>query len=109
MAKKKATKKVTLTPRVAKEVKNSDTEILLLGPPVQKLGVYPKANQATLNFPTDTWGCCSKVKKEMIAVASRCAGHPDKMKLLRATLDELMAHINDKDADETQRRARHAT
>ncbi len=63
-----------------------------------------KANATNLKWPTDKWGLCSPVKKALISCIGRSAGHPDKMKLLRAVLKEAMAHLEarDKQANEAQ-------
>ena len=56
-----------------------------------------KANINLLKWPSDRWGCCRVFKRAILAAASRCAGHPEKMKILGATLQEGINHINAKD------------
>ena len=44
------------------------------------------ANPAFINFPVDTWGFTSKMRKETVAAAMRVKGSEDKMKVFRETM-----------------------
>jgi len=50
-------------------------------------------NPALLEFPTDTWGFTSGVRKEVLKAASSVRGQDDKHLLLIGTLQVLLAHI----------------
>ena len=61
-----------------------------------------KANLNKLKWPTDKWGCCKELKEALLSSIARCAGHPDKMKVLEAVLKEANLHKEAKDAEATK-------
>lgn len=85
-AKKTVTKKVTAKPKA--EAPQIDMS---------------KANSANLVWPTDIWGVTRGLKKELTKVISRCAGHPDKMKMLDELLAEAEKYRLARDAETTAR------
>jgi len=65
------------------------------------------ANPADLQFPTDTWGFTSDIKKAVLRAASTIRGQDDKHNLMLQTLSVLAAHIvarKPKDAEFAQKR-----
>lgn len=71
--------------------------------PKEKVIDLKKSNASALNWPTDKWGLCRAIKKELIAVIQSSAGHPDKMKLLDEVLAEAMEFKAARNATETKR------
>lgn len=60
---------------------------------IKELVAKTGPNPALLEFPTDTWGFTSGVRKEVLKAASSVRGQADKHLLLIGTLQVLIAHI----------------
>lgn len=63
-------------------------------------------NPAKVEFPTDTWGYTSELKKVVLKSASQVKGQDDKHDLLVGTLLVLLAHIRKRKAVDVQEAAR---
>lgn len=63
-------------------------------PLADKPGAFKEfANAGLLEFPTDEYGVTSRLRREMISVASRVGSDPDKLLLVVSTLDILQKHM----------------
>lgn len=65
---------------------NSDTEL-------QALLNRVETNSALVEWPRDTWGFTSELKKVALRAASEIKGQPDKQTLFLAVLQVLKAHV----------------
>lgn len=61
---------------------------------VTKPKVNDFSNPTTIVFPTDIHGLTSKMKKEMISLASRIGGDAEKLDLVKEVLELLVKHIH---------------